>query len=87
MLARGILYRYFNSIIETCTSEKIPCTRVQGKKYFALLVETETGIVTIILLSESESVKFSLIKSVVCLFTDSSVKKIFFTVKSVIFHC
>ena len=55
------------------------------------------------LLSKSESVKFSLIESVICLFTgpsvnkyfsllnqliftDSSVKKIFFTVKSVNFH-
>ena len=38
------------------------------------------------LLSNSESVKFSLIESVICLFTDSPVKKIFFTVKSVNFH-
>ena len=46
------------------------------------------------LLSKSESVKFSLIElvkfslieSVICLFTDASVKKIFFTVKSVKFH-
>ena len=30
-----------------------------------------------ILLSKSESVKFSLIESVICLFTDSSVKKYF----------
>ena len=37
-------------------------------------------------LSKSESVKFSLIESVICLFTDSSVKKIFFTIKSVTFH-
>ena len=54
-------------------------------------------------LSKSESVKFSLIESVICLstdspekkyfsllnqliFTDESVKKIFFTVKSVSFH-
>ena len=38
------------------------------------------------LLSKSESIKFSLIESVICLFTDSSVEKIFFTVKSVNFH-
>ena len=38
------------------------------------------------LLSKSESVKFSLIESVICLFTDSSVKTIFFTVKSVTVH-
>ena len=55
------------------------------------------------LLSKYESVKLSLIESVICLsidssvnkyfsllnqliFTDSSVKKIFFTVKSVNFH-
>ena len=38
------------------------------------------------LLSKSESVKFWLIESVICLFTDSSVNKIFFTVKSVNFH-
>ena len=40
----------------------------------------------IVVLSKSESVKFSLIESVICLFTDSSVEKIFFTVKSVNFH-
>ena len=49
------------------------------------------------LLYKSESVKFSLIESVICLFTDSSVKKYFsllnqliFTdssVKKNIFHC
>ena len=38
------------------------------------------------LLSKSESVKFSLIESVIYLFTDSSVKKIFLTAKSVHFH-
>ena len=38
-------------------------------------------------LSKSESVKFSLIESVICLFTESSVETIFFTVKSVNFHC
>ena len=37
-------------------------------------------------LSKSESVKFSLIESVICLFTESSVKTIFFTVISVISH-
>ena len=39
------------------------------------------------LLSKSESVKFSLIESEICLFTESSVETIFFTVKSVNFHC
>ena len=39
------------------------------------------------LLSKSESVKFSLIEPVICLFTESSVETIFFTVKSVSFHC
>ena len=38
------------------------------------------------LLSKSESVKFSLIESVISLSTDTSVNKIFFTAKSVIFH-
>ena len=38
------------------------------------------------LLSKSESVKFSLIESVICLFTDSPVKKIFVTIKTVNFH-
>ena len=38
------------------------------------------------LLSKSELVKFSLIESVICVFTDSSVKRIFFNVKSVNFH-
>ena len=38
------------------------------------------------LLSRSESVKFSLIKSAICLFTDSPVITIFFTVKSFNFH-
>ena len=38
-------------------------------------------------LSKSESVKFSLIESVICLSTESSVETIFFTVKSVNFHC
>ena len=38
-------------------------------------------------LSESESVKFLLIELVICPFTDSFVKRIFFTVKSVNFHC
>ena len=39
------------------------------------------------ILSKSESVKFSLIESVIFLFTNSSVETIFFTVKSVNFHC
>ena len=39
-----------------------------------------------LLLFESESVKLSLIESVICLFTDSSVGTIFFTLKSVDFH-
>ena len=38
------------------------------------------------LLSKSESVKFSLIESVLFLITDSSMKTIFFTVKSVNFN-
>ena len=38
------------------------------------------------LLSKSESVKFSPIESVICLFTESSVAIIFSTVKSAIFH-
>ena len=38
------------------------------------------------ILSKSESVQFSLIESVICLFTDSSVNKIFSTVKSVTLH-
>ena len=37
-------------------------------------------------LSKSESVKFSLIESVIFLFTESSVEIIFFTFKSVNFH-
>ena len=41
----------------------------------------------VIILSKSESVKFSLIESVICLFTESSVETIFFTVKSLNFHC
>ena len=40
-----------------------------------------------LVLSKSETVKFSLIESVICLFTESSVETIFFTVKSVNFHC
>ena len=39
-----------------------------------------------ILLSKSESVKFLLIESVICLFTDLPANKIFFTVKTVNFH-
>ena len=42
--------------------------------------------IMIYLLAKSESVKFSLIESVICLFTELSVEKIFFTVKSVNFH-
>ena len=38
------------------------------------------------LISKSESVKFSLIESVICLITDSILKTIFFTVKSVYFR-
>ena len=38
------------------------------------------------LLSEYKSVKFLLIESVICLFTDSQARKLFFTVKSVHFH-
>ena len=37
------------------------------------------------LLSKSESVKFSLIESVICLFTDSSVKKYFSLLNQLIF--
>ena len=37
-------------------------------------------------LSKSESVKFSLIESAICLSSDSSVETIFITVKSVNFH-
>ena len=37
------------------------------------------------ILSKSESVKFSLIQTVICIFTDSPVKRIFSTVKSVNF--
>ena len=54
-------------------------------------------VANIHVLSKSESVKFSLIESVICLFTDLSVEKIFSTVISVnfdwlisennIFHC
>ena len=36
-------------------------------------------------LSKSESVKFSLIESVICLFTDSSVKKYFSLLNQLIF--
>ena len=36
--------------------------------------------------SKSESVKFSLIESVICLFTDSAGKTNFFAIKSVNFH-
>ena len=39
-----------------------------------------------IVLSKSKLVKFSLIESVICIFTDSPVKRIFSTVKSVNFH-
>ena len=38
------------------------------------------------LLSKSKSVKFSLIESVICIFTDLPVKRIFSTVESVNFH-
>ena len=38
------------------------------------------------ILSKFESVKFSLIESVIYLFTESSVETIFFTVESVTFH-
>ena len=38
------------------------------------------------LLSKSESVKFLLIESVICIFTESPVNEIFFSVKSVNFH-
>ena len=37
------------------------------------------------ILSKSESVKFSLIESVICLFTDSSVKKYYSLLKQLIF--
>ena len=37
-------------------------------------------------LSKSEPVKFSLIESVICLFTESSEETIFFTAKSVTFN-
>ena len=39
----------------------------------------------IVLLSKSESVKFSLIETVICICTDSPVKTIFLTVESVNF--
>ena len=42
---------------------------------------------TVSILSKSESVKFSLVESVISLFTELSVETIFFTVKSVNFHC
>ena len=50
-------------------------------KLFTVFIEIYEQII----LSKSELVKFSLIESVICLFTDSSVKKNF-TVKSVDFH-
>ena len=40
---------------------------------------------TLCVLSKSESVKFSLIESVICLFTDSSVKKYFSLLNQLIF--
>ena len=40
----------------------------------------------ILFLTKSESVKFSLIESVICFFTDPSVETIFSTVISVNFH-
>ena len=41
---------------------------------------------TVLVLSKSESVKFLLIESVICLFTDSSVKIKYCTIKSVDYH-
>ena len=76
----------------------------QKKKVLNLLRLTDDFALNLATpLSKSESVKFSLIESLICLFTDSSVetyfsllnqliftdpsvKKIFFTVKSVNFH-
>ena len=57
---------------------------------FLSYLKSKTNLVTLRKcnsLSKSESVKFSLIKSVICLFTESSVETIFFTFKSVNFHC
>ena len=51
-----------------------------------VLLEIFTLQSNINLLSKSESVKYSLIESMICLFTELSVETIFFTVKSVIFH-
>ena len=63
-------------------------------RFHWLLQWKVTGIIVENILSKSESVKFSLIESVICLFTVKSVnfhwfisEKIFFTVKSVNFHC
>ena len=49
-------------------------------------LKSQQKVVKIFLLSISESVKFSLIESVICLFADSSARKLFFTHKSVNFH-
>ena len=42
-------------------------------------------VIEFFLLSKSESAKFSLIESVICLFTDSSVKKYFSLLNQLIF--
>ena len=62
------------------------------KETISILLSKKTTLQTLLklnssLLSKSESVKFSLIESVICLFTESSVETIFFTVKSVDYHC
>ena len=57
-------------------------------KDYTLKILNTLYILAINYLSKSESVKFSLIESVICLFTESSLMEtIFFTVKSVNFHC
>ena len=57
-----------------------------SRQYLCVVRNQSISKQLILMNSKSQSVKFSLIESVICPFTDSSVKMIFSTIKSVNFH-
>ena len=71
-------YKVFNMLI-LVSGNCETCNRINVRFWV-------TKVLCSYMLSKCESVKFSLIESVIFLFTDLSVKKIFFTAKSVNFH-
>ena len=64
-------------------------SEILNTKFHVLRTQTCTNLKSIkfasFLLSKSESVKFSLIESMICLFTDSSVKKYFSLLNKLLF--